>query len=128
MPSMLCKVKEKAKETTAKRSLKYLSNEANGILEATTASGLPRGRQQVNDARRKGVNKAHDPLYAVMYMCKEAEGQKCKESFVRIINTAPSPDLVRFCTGEKHCIFGVDPGKIRCNCHYLPASVIATQG
>ena len=28
MPSMLCKVKEKAKETTAKCALKYLSNEA----------------------------------------------------------------------------------------------------
>ena len=120
MPSMLCKVKKKAKETTAKHALKYLSNEAGSIFEATTASSLPRGRQQINDARRKGINKAHDPLYAVMYMCKEAEGQKCKESFVRTVNAAPFPmavlafdytfdDLVRFCTGEKHCIFGVDP-------------------
>ena len=121
MPSTLCKVKEKAKETTAKRALKYLSNEAGGILEATSASSLPRGRQQVNDARRKGVSKqTHDPLYAVMYMCKEAEGQKCKDSFVRTVNAAPFPmmvlafdytldDLVRFCTGEKYCVFGVDP-------------------
>ena len=62
MPSMLCKVKEKAKETTAKRALKYLSNEAGSILETTTASSLPCGRQQINDARRKGINKAHNPL------------------------------------------------------------------
>ena len=33
MPSMLCKVKEKARETTAKCALKYLSNEAGGILD-----------------------------------------------------------------------------------------------
>ena len=81
IPSTLCKVKGKAKETTAKHALKYLSNEAVGILEATSASSLPRGRQQINDARRKGVSKAHDPLYAVMYMCKEAvQGVLCKNS------------------------------------------------
>ena len=120
-PSTMCKIKEKAKQTTAKRALKYLNSEAGGILEASSASSLPRGRQQISDARRKGVGKEdHDPLYAVMYMCKEGEGQRCKDPFVRTVNAAPFPmlvlafdytlnDLVRFCTGERHCVFGVDP-------------------
>jgi len=117
----MSKIKEKAKESTAKRALKYLNTETGGILEASSASSLPCGRQQISDARRKGVNKEdHDQLYAVMYMCKEGEGQKCKDSFVRVVNAAPFPmmvlsfdytldDLVRFCTGERHCVLGVDP-------------------
>jgi len=76
MPSVLCKVKEKAKETTAKRALKYLNNETGGILGATS---LPRGRQQVSDARRKGKCKQdYDPLYAVMFMCKEGKDKNVK--------------------------------------------------
>lgn len=120
-PSLMCKLKEKAKDHTPKRALKFLSNEAGGILEAASASSLPRSRQQIKDARRKGIGKQdYDPLYAVMYMCKQEEGQKCKDSFVRTVNAAPFPmmllafdymldDLVRFCTGPRHCIFGVDP-------------------
>ena len=117
----MSKIKEKAKENTAKRALKYLNSEAGGILEATSASSLPRSRQQFSDARRKNIDKEdHDQLYAVMYMCKEGEGQRCKYPFVRTVNAAPFPmmvlafdytldDLVRFCTGEKHCVLGVDP-------------------
>ena len=55
-----------------------------------------------------------------MFMCKEGEGQKCKNPFVRTVTAVPFPmmvlafnytldDLVRFCTGQKHCVFGVDP-------------------
>lgn len=55
-----------------------------------------------------------------MYMCKEAEGKKSKDAFVRMVNAAPFPmmllafdytldDLVRFCTTPTFSIFGVDP-------------------
>ena len=120
MPSILCKVKEKAKETTAKRALKYFNNETGRILGAKSAVCLLCGRQQVSDARRKGKGKQeYDLLYAVMFTCKEGEGQKFKSPFVRIVTTAPFPmmvlafnytldDLVRFFTGQKYCAFGTD--------------------
>ena len=69
MPSMMCKLKEKAKGSTPKRALKFLSTEAGGILEASSAGAFPRNRQQVKDARQKSTSKQEfDPLYAVMYM------------------------------------------------------------
>ena len=86
----MCKIKEKAKQTTAKCALKYLNSEAGGILETSSASSLPRGRQQISDARGKGVSKEdHDPLYAVIHKCKEGEDQRCKDPFVRTVNAAP---------------------------------------
>ena len=121
MPSMMCKLKEKAKGSTPKRALKFLSTEAGGILEASSAGALPRNRQQAKDARQKSTSKQEfDPLYAVMYMCKEAEGKKCKDAFVRMVNAAPFPmmllafdytldDLVLFCTASNLYCFWCGP-------------------
>ena len=79
MPSMIYVLKEKAKGSTPKCALKFLSTEAGGILEASSAGSLPRNRQQVKDARQKNTSRQDfDPLYAVMYMCKEAEGKNVK--------------------------------------------------
>ena len=54
--SELCQVhcvkQKKRLRNYAKPALKYLSNEAGGILEATSASSFPRGRQQVNVRER----------------------------------------------------------------------------
>lgn len=121
MPSVICKVKEEAKGKTPKRALQFVSNEAGGIMNATSAGALPRNRQQVKDVRKKMVGKQDfDPLYSVMYMCKEGEGAS-KDPFVRNVNAAPYPmmvialqysleDLVRFCTLSKNfSILGVDP-------------------
>lgn len=81
MPSMMCKLKEKAKDSTPKRALKFLSTEAGEILEASSAGALPRNRQQVKDARRKNTSRQDfDPLCAVMFMRKEAEGKNVKMS------------------------------------------------
>lgn len=100
--------------------LQFVSCEAGGILEATSAGALPRNRQQVKDAKRKDTNKKDfDPLYSIMHMCKEGEG-KGGSSFIRMVNAAPYPmmliafdytlnDLVRFCTSENFSILGVDP-------------------
>ena len=119
MPSMMCKLKEKARRSTPKRALKFLS-EAGEILQESSAGALPHNRQQVKDARRKSTSKQeYDPLYAVMYACKEAEGKKCKDAFVRMVNAAPFPmmllafdytldDLVCFCTAPTFSVFGVD--------------------
>ena len=40
MPRMMCKLKEKAKGSTPKCALKFLSTEAGGILEASSAGSL----------------------------------------------------------------------------------------
>lgn len=61
MPSLMCKLKEESKKSTAKR---VLSNEAGGIMSATSAGALPCNRQQVKDARRHKQD--CDTLYSVM--------------------------------------------------------------
>ena len=54
-----------------------------------------------------------------MYMFKEAEGIKCKDTFVRMVNAALFPmiplnfdytldDLVHFCTAPTFSVFGID--------------------
>ena len=120
MASVIHKLKQEAKKSTPKRVLQFVSCEAGGILEATSAGALPRNRQQVKDAKRKETSKKDfDPLYSIMHMCKEGEG-KGGDSFIRMVNAAPYPmmliafdytlnDLVRFCTSEKFSILGVDP-------------------
>ena len=55
-----------------------------------------------------------------MLMCKNSEGTKTGESFVRIVTGAPEPmavlcpdwilnDLERFCTGMQHTVLTLDP-------------------
>lgn len=121
MPSVMCKLKKEGEGKTPKRALQFVSSEAGGIMNATSAGALPRNRQQVKDVRRHVASKQDfDPLYSVMYMCKEGEG-KNKDPFVRMVNAAPYPmmmlaldysldDLVRFCTSScDFSILGVDP-------------------
>ena len=121
MPSVMCKLKQEAKKNTPKRVLQFVSEASGGIMEATSAGALPRGRQQIKDARRKNTSKQDfDPLYSIMHMCKEGEGRR-DDNFIRMVNAAPYPmmliafdytlnDLVRFCTSaDNFSILGVDP-------------------
>ena len=121
MPSVMCKLKEESKKSTPKHVLQFVSNEAGGIISATSAGALPCNRQQVKDARRQSSSKQdYDPLYSVMYMCKQGEG-KGGSAFIKMVNAAPYPmmvmaqdysldDLVRFCTSPRgFSILGVDP-------------------
>ena len=121
MPSVMCKLKKEAKKKTPRRALQFVSHEAGGIMEATSAGALPRSRQQVKDIRRNFTSKQdYDPLYSVMYMCKEGQGAG-GDNFIRMVNAAPFPmmliafdytldDLVRFCTSPTcFSILGVDP-------------------
>ena len=120
-PSVLKKLKKAASESTAKRALSFVTSEVGGVIEASSASSLPRGRQQVNDLRRGMTSKSsEDALYSVMVMCKEGESSKSPDAFVRLVSAAPYPmmmlafdwmldDLVRFCTEPNNfSILGVD--------------------
>ena len=68
MPSILNKLKDTSSSNTAKRTLSLV---ASNVTTAHSAAAMPRGRQQVNDIRRK-MTPAVDPLFTLMMMCKEA--------------------------------------------------------
>lgn len=96
-------------------------------MSASSAASLPRNRQQVSNMRRHTeitsdpyTTKQKDPLFSVMVMCKNTEGKKADESFVRIVTGAPEAmalfcpdwilnDLDRFCTGLPCTILTLDP-------------------
>ena len=52
MPGVMCKLKQEAKKITPKPVLQFVSSEAGGIMEATSAGALPRNHQQIKDANR----------------------------------------------------------------------------
>ena len=121
MPSVMDKLKCASTSNTAKRALTFVSNESGGITKASSAAALPRGRQQVNDIRRGSLKSTCDPIFSLMMMCKEGEGGKSSNAFVRIVTGAPYPmmllafdwtldDIVRFCTPVSgFSIMGIDP-------------------
>ena len=121
MPSVMDKLKNASASNTAKRALTFVSNESGGITKASSAATLPRGRQQVNDIRRGSLKSTSDPIFSLMMMCKEGEGGKSSNAFVRIVTGAPYPmmllafdwtldDIVRFCTPlSGFSIMGIDP-------------------
>lgn len=97
------------------------------MFTASSAGALPRNRQQISDMRRRrdeketSFSKKKDPLFSVMLMCKESEGGKPQDAFVRMVTGAPEPmtvltfnwslhDIERFCTKEQRCtVLSVDP-------------------
>ncbi len=121
MPSVMTKLKTASSKMCAKRALSFVASGAGGIVGAKSAGCLPRNRQQAKDMRRKNEGRDHDPLYSVMLMCKESEGKRNQDAYVRLVNAAPFPmmvltfdwtldDLVRFCTDpNQSSIVGVDP-------------------
>ena len=121
MPSVMDKLKNASSSSTAKRALTFVTKETGGITKASSASALPRGRQQVNDIRRPLLKSTSDSIFSLMMMCKEGEGSKSHDAFVRIVTGAPYPmmmlafdrtleDIVRFCTPDsRFSILGVDP-------------------
>ena len=119
MPSVMSKLKSASSTNTAKRTLSLVTED---ITTASSAAAVPRGRQQVNDMRKKLTTKSEvDPLFTLMMMCKEGEASKAADAFVRIVTGAPFPmmvlafdwtldDLVKFCTHQSlFSIMGVDP-------------------
>ena len=94
MPSVLGSLKKLSNENTAKRALSFASSEAGGVTSAPCAAALPRGRQQVNDLRRHVSKSPDDAVYSLMLMCKEGEGSKSSDAFVRIVNAAPYPMMI----------------------------------
>ena len=127
LPSTLQKLCKVSQNLTPKFAVCEVSSAAGGIMSATSAASLPRNRQQVSNMRRRTeissdpyATKQKDPLFSVMVMCKNSEGRKADESFVRIVTGAPEAmallcpdwilnDLDRFCTGLPHTILTLDP-------------------
>lgn len=127
MPSTLQKLRSVAQNLTPKFAVCEVSSAAGEITGAPSAGSLPRNRQQVSNMRRRtelvnnpSTYKHKDPLFSIMLMCKDSEGSKTNEHFVRIVTGAPEPmavlcpdwilhDLERFCTGRQHTILSVDP-------------------
>ena len=126
MPSTLQKLKTVAKNLTPKFAVCNVSSEAGDIIGASSSGALPRNRQQVSNIRRRNEDSSDfsvlkkDPLFSVMVMCKESEGKKTGDHFVRIVTGAPEPilivsfdwtlkDIERFCTGSEGTILSIDP-------------------
>ena len=96
MPSTLKKLKSVATDLTPKFAV--CDSRSGDLLSASSAGALPRNRQQVADMRRRRdddtehiYSKKKDPLFSVMLMCKESEGGKPEDSFVRMVSGAPEP-------------------------------------
>ena len=112
---------------TPKFAICEASSSVGGLTTAPSAGALPRNRQQVSNIRRRTedssdpfFSKKKDPLFSIMTMCKESEGSKTEDHFVRIVKGAPEPmtllsfdwtlnDLERFCTGKSHTVLSVNP-------------------
>ena len=95
---ILCQVV--TQNLTAKFAVsKYTSDDS--LLTASSAGAIPHNRQQAADVRRRRnvtecaiQGKQKDPLFSVILMCKESEGGKTENAFVRIVSGAPEPMAV----------------------------------
>ena len=101
MSSPLQKLRNVFRNLTPKFAVCEVSTAAGDITGAPSAGSLPRNRQQVSNMRRRtefsgdaSCSKLKDPLFSVMLMCKESEGSKTSDSFVRIVTGAPEPMAV----------------------------------
>ena len=94
MPSVMDKLKNASTSNTAKRALTFVFNESGGIAKASSAAALPRGKQQVNDICRGSLKSMCDPIFSLVMMCKEGEGGKSSNAFVRIVTGAPYPMML----------------------------------
>ena len=125
MPSTLQKLREVSTNLTAKFAVCKSTDD--DLFTASSAGALPRNRQQVSDMQRRrneketSLGKKKDPLFSVMLTCKESEGGRPQDTFVRRVTGAPEPmtvltfnwslhDIDRFCTKEQQCtVLSVDP-------------------
>jgi len=77
--------------------------------------------RHLDEKGASSIGKKKDPLFSVMLMCKESEGGKPQDAFVRMVAGAPEPmmvltfnwsldDVERFCTKEQKCtVLSIDP-------------------
>jgi len=91
MPSTLKKLKHVTQNLTGKFAVSKCTS-INSLLTASSAGAIPRNRQQAADMSRSRDEtetalhgKKRDPLFSVMLMCKESEGGKAEDAFVRSV-------------------------------------------
>ena len=77
--------------------------------------------RRLDEKGASSIGKKKDPLFSVMLMCKESEGGKPQDAFVRMVAGTPEPmtvftfnwslgDVERFCTKEQKCtVLSIDP-------------------
>ena len=124
MPSTLKKLKSVAADLTPKFAV--CDSKTGNLLTASSAGALPRNRQQVADMRRcrdddkrQFCSRKKDP-FSVMLMCKESQGGKPQDSFVRMVSGAPEPmtvlaynwsldDIEWVCTKSQCTVLSIDP-------------------
>ena len=63
MSTIMDKLKSVSTSNTAKRALAFVSSESGGITKASSATALPRGRQQVNDIRRGSLKSVRSYIF-----------------------------------------------------------------
>ena len=118
--SMLFRIKEVSGKP--KDVVSQIHEEAGGVLEATSVSGLPRdhrqayNNQQSTSKRTSGV----DPLFELVQQCK-IDLQPGGRKFIRSVtfetgtccilaSDSQLENVVRFCTNKgDSCVLGVDP-------------------
>ena len=121
------KLRKVAVNLTPKFAVCEMSND---IKSACSAGEIVRNRQQVKDSRRRkdedeGIptGRKKDPLFSVMLMCKESQGTKNCDPFVRIVTCAPEQmtvlasnwtlnDLNHFCTSANCTVFALIPRRV----------------
>ena len=120
---------DKLKRTVGKPKwiLDAVHDEAGGSFGASSASELPRDRQQVYNAHQRGcssglaqASERPDPFFDLIKTCKE-DNMPGGRAFVRSVTVDSSPscvlsldvqlhDLKRFCTDPSaFCVLGIDP-------------------
>ena len=122
MPSTLSKVCELSESLRPKHVVSKLLQSVGGIIGASSASQLPRNRQQSADCLRQlfssksPASHSRDPLFKLMLMCKESEGSKSSSHtlFVRIVTNSVYDwtlrDMESFCAEPQNfTTLSVDP-------------------
>ncbi|CAB4017313.1 Mitogen-activated kinase kinase kinase A [Paramuricea clavata] len=109
---------------TPKSAYHKVLTEKGGIRRASSASDLPRNREQAKYVRSisKGQRVNHiDSLVILLTQCKREQLQHNKKAFIREVTGAPEmrcvlgydwqiEDLITFCTDpERFSVLGVDP-------------------
>lgn len=124
-PSVIEKIKEVAKTTGPRATFHQISSENGGYLQASSASDLPRNREQVKNfrwrVRPKKSKSVADSLVILLQECKRQQLNQGKDLFIRDVTAAPElrcilvydwqlKQIEQFCTDPRHfSVFSADP-------------------
>ena len=123
-PSVLERIKDISENCWPKGTVHQVSEENGGYLQATSASDLPRNRDQAKNCRSrnpKPSSKSLDSLSILLQECKRQQMSTGQDPFIRDVTGAPELRCVlkftwqldeteKFCTNpRKFSVFSADP-------------------